>query len=579
MTRSLVAGPLRVDYDGGDIRNVCVGDEEILRRIYVVFQDRNWTARPWLIESEDIEERADSFDIHLRARGRFDASPFTWRAHICGSLDGVITYSFDGVASAPFLRNRLGICVLHPMSGFAGRPCTITHPDGSAEVSAFPDAISPHQPFLEIAAMQWPVPGGHARLDFTGEVFETEDHRNWSDASYKTYCTPISLPFPVEVRPGEDLHQSVTLTLIDVPRVPPPGLDRGPIQITVRDEARPLPSIGVHLTGTAWTDAELTDLRALGLGHVHADIDLDASDAAERIRSAAERARRLGARLFIALHVTDETTAGPAAALTDASDVIEGTWIVHADEKVAARATTDAWRSRLGPDLPWGCGTNLYFTELNRQPPDTSGLAWTTFSVNPQVHASDDRSVLQNTATLAVIASEVPRLAGETRVHVGPVTLKPRFNPNATDPESDVSNSDLPADVDARQSTAFAAAWAALALRGLSIPGTVSAITLFDDLGPKGLRARDDASGRSGQTYPASDVIQAADGATSVLPTTSSRPEAVDALVIDGPSGRRAIIANLTDEPQQGHLAGAAEAAFSLDPHDVVTIDLPGRPT
>jgi hypothetical protein len=568
-----------VDYDGGDIRNVRLSDEEVLRRIYVVFQDRNWTARPWIIESEDIEERADSFDIHLRARGRFDASSFTWTAHISGSSDGTIAYEFDGATSATFLRNRLGICVLHPMSGFAGRACTITHPDGSIAVSAFPAAISPHQPFLDISAMEWPVHGGLARLDFAGEVFETEDHRNWSDASYKTYCTPISMPFPVEVRPGEDLRQSVTLTLIDVPLVAPPSLDRGPVEITVIDEPLPLPSIGVHLTDPAWTDAELADLRALRLGHVHADIDLDASDAADRIRSAAERARRLDARLFIALHITDETTEGPAAALTAASDVIDGIWIVHRDEKVTARATTDTWRSRLGPDLPWGCGTNLYFTELNRQPPDTSGLAWTTFSVNPQVHASDDRSVLQNTATLAVIAGDVPRISGQTRVHVGPITLKPRFNPNATDPESDVSNTELPADVDARQSTAFAAAWAALAVRSLSCAGTVSAVTLFDDLGPKGLRARDVDSDGSGQTYPALDVLGAVSGASSVLPTTSSRPEAVDALVIEGPAGRRAVIANLTGQPQQARLMGAADATAFLDPHDVVTIDLPGRTT
>ena len=42
MTTPLVAGPLRLDYDSGDIRCVRLGNEEILRRIYVAFQDRNW---------------------------------------------------------------------------------------------------------------------------------------------------------------------------------------------------------------------------------------------------------------------------------------------------------------------------------------------------------------------------------------------------------------------------------------------------------------------------------------------------------------------------------------------------------
>ena len=78
MATSLVAGPLRLDYDSGDIRCVRLGDEEILRRVYVAFQDRNWTARPWRILSEDIDDRGDAFTIRVRARGSFDAEPFAW---------------------------------------------------------------------------------------------------------------------------------------------------------------------------------------------------------------------------------------------------------------------------------------------------------------------------------------------------------------------------------------------------------------------------------------------------------------------------------------------------------------------
>jgi hypothetical protein len=274
MTTTLVAGPLRVDYDSGDIRCVRLGNEEILRRIYVVFQDRNWTSRPWRIVSEEIDDRGDSFTIRAAARGSFDAEPFTTTIDIEGLADGTLRYSLRGEASAPFLRNRLGICVLHPMDGFAGRACEITHADGSVEMSAFPDAISPHQPFLDIAAMTYPVGlSGHARIDFAGEAFETEDHRNWSDASYKTYCTPISLPFPVEVQPGDVVTQSVTLTLTAVPLTAPAPLPHGPVEISVDSDPRPLPGIGVHLTDAPWTPDEAAFLRSLHLDHVHADVD------------------------------------------------------------------------------------------------------------------------------------------------------------------------------------------------------------------------------------------------------------------------------------------------------------------
>jgi hypothetical protein len=583
---ALVAGPLRLDYDAGDIRCIRLGDEEILRRVYVVFQDRNWTSRPWRIQQEEIVDRGDSFDITLRAQGTFDAEPFTWEATIIGDPDGRLTYTMRGEAAAPFLRNRLGICVLHPMAGYEGRACAITHPDGTTTHSAFPESIAPHQPFVDIVGMEWPVPGGRARLDFTGDVFETEDHRNWGDASYKTYCTPISRPFPIEVLPDDAIRQSATLTMIGVPLLPPPQSAKDPVAISVIDDPRPLPSIGTHLTPVPWTDAECADLRALSLGHVHADIRLDAPDATERIQDVVERARRLDARLLLALHVTDQPpTDGVATALAAASDVIDGVWIVHPEQKVTARSTTDSWRSRLGPHLPWGCGTNLYFTELNRHPPDSSGLAWTTFSVNPQVHASDDRTVMQNTAALSVIAREVPRLAGDTRIHVGPVTLKPRFNPNATEPDSDVSSTDLPADVDARQSSWFAAAWVARAGRALSAPATVTAVTLFDDLGWKGLRCRDTGpedpafAASPAARFPAYDVIQALAGATHVLPSQSLDPERVDAVVIDGPNGLQAIAVNLTETPRQVHLTGAVDTVIDLGPHDVRLLDLPGRAT
>jgi hypothetical protein len=596
MTTTLVAGPLRADYDSGDIRCVRLGDEEILRRIYVVFQDRNWTARPWRIVSEEIDDRGDSFTIHVTGRGSFDAEPFTATIDIEGQSDGTLRYSLRGEASAPFLRNRLGICVLHPMHGFAGRACEITHADGSVEMSAFPDSLSPHQPFLDIAAMTYPVsPGGHARIDFAGEVFETEDHRNWSDASYKTYCTPISLPFPVAVQPGDAVGQSVTLTLTAVPLTAPAPLPDGPVEIRVDADPRPLPGIGVHLTDAPWTQPETAFLSSLHLGHVHADVDASRADAAERIREITGRARDLGVRAFIALHSAEEPDPSLAEPLADADDTLAGVWVIHPGEKVTSRATLDAWRSRLGPDLPWGCGTDLYFTELNRQPPDTTGLEWTTFSVNPQVHSFDDRTVLQNTATLAVIAAEAPRLTGDTGIHVGPISLRPRFNPNATDPAADVSSTDLPADVDGRQPTWFAAAWAALALRSLSSAATIRAVTLFEDLGWKGLRAHDagqpDRGGfagppgsedpafdcRPGEVFPVAEVVRAVAEASHLLPTTSSDPECVDGVVLDGPEGRRAIVVNLTDTPRESLLIGAADARVVLQPHDVLLVDLPGR--
>ena len=57
------------------------------------------------------------------------------------------------------------------------------------------------------------VPGLEAEVRFTGETFEIEDHRNWTDASYKIYGTPLALPFPVEIKQATKVTQSVAITL------------------------------------------------------------------------------------------------------------------------------------------------------------------------------------------------------------------------------------------------------------------------------------------------------------------------------------------------------------------------------
>ena len=576
---ALAAGPLRLDYDSGDLRAIRLGDLEIVRRIYVAFQDRNWTARLWRIEEESIERGADSFRISLRARGTFDASPFTWTAEITGDADGTIRYTIDGSTEAAFLRNRLGICLLHPMAAFAGRPCTITTVDSATLDTAFPDAISPHQPFLDICCMEFPAtPGVTARLEFSGETFETEDHRNWSDASYKSYCTPISLPFPVEVRPGDEVTQSVTLTIdglapepVDLPDV---------VTIEVGSDAVALPRLGTQVGDLPWTDAEIDSVRDLELDHLMATIDAAAADAPARLHGVLDVVERTGTRLRLRLVDGDE--AGYAA-LRDLvqSAPLDSLAVIRTDEKVtSAQSIADA-RRVLGDDLPWCGGTDLYFTELNREPPQTEGLTWVSFSLNPQVHAFDDRSVLQNAATVEAVAGNAAQLAGDARIAVGPISLRPRFNPNATDPASDVSNTDLPSSVDARQSTWFGAAWTALSLRSLALPGIVDAVTYYEALGWRGLRERDSGSADPvafasvpGEAFPVYALFRDLRGFDRLLPTRSDQPEVADALVVAAGDRARVCIVNLSPIRKTIALTGATSATIEAAPQSITVVDL-----
>ncbi|HEX8198928.1 MAG TPA: hypothetical protein VF590_00470, partial [Isosphaeraceae bacterium] len=230
------AGPLTMIFEAGDLRSVRLGDREILRRVYVAVRDRNWDTVPAVLADVRIERGSDWFAIAFRAEHRQDPVDFAWVGTIRGDSAGTITYTMEGTARSTFLRNRIGICVHHPIRECAGLACVVEHDDGSIERGAFPQAIAPHQPFRMIRAIAHEVaPGLRAEVRFAGEVFEMEDQRNWTDASFKTYSTPLEWPFPVAVPAGTSLAQSVVLTLQPIPlnaedgiRPPlPPGEGRG----------------------------------------------------------------------------------------------------------------------------------------------------------------------------------------------------------------------------------------------------------------------------------------------------------------------------------------------------------------
>ena len=105
-----------------------------------------------------------------------------------------------------------------PARSSRAAPLASAHSDGTVEHSRFPVDISPHQPAFDIAGLSWRDDGLDVDVRFAGDMFEMEDQRNWTDASYKTYSRPLALPFPYPLAAGERVVQS-----IDVRRRDPDG--------------------------------------------------------------------------------------------------------------------------------------------------------------------------------------------------------------------------------------------------------------------------------------------------------------------------------------------------------------------
>ena len=207
---ALRAGPLALVYEEGDLRYIKLGEREIIRRLYAAVRDRNWGTLPPLLSNVQMDRGPDSFRISYDVENKQGDIDFFWHGTITGDAQGTITFTMAGEARSTFMRNRLGFCLLHPM-GCAGTACQIEHVDGMVEENVFPRYIAPQliidgkinpvHPFSEMQAISHEVvPGVWAEVRFAGDIFEMEDQRNWTDASYKTYGTPLRLPFPVEVK-------------------------------------------------------------------------------------------------------------------------------------------------------------------------------------------------------------------------------------------------------------------------------------------------------------------------------------------------------------------------------------------
>jgi hypothetical protein len=578
----LRAGPLSLVYEDGDIRYVKLGTKEILRRIYVAIRDRNWgTVLPKISNLQmDIDE--DSFRITYDVENKEGNIDFFWKGTITGDLKGKINFTMEGVARVTFLRARIGFCILHPME-YAGATCRIKHVDGAVEECDFPQYIAPQHvidgevkpvhPFNEMRAMSYEVaPGVWAEARFEGDIFEMEDQRNWTDASYKTYCTPLRLPFPVEVKEGTKILQSVTLTLTgDVPEVETRAEEEKLTFSIGEKPTNPLPRIGLGAAshGQPLSAREISRLKTLNLSHVRADLKLSDPDYEDALRQVVGEANALGVPLEMALFLSNSAE-NELKSLVGVLDQIskEGarpeicTWLIfHQQEK----STSEEWLrlarrylSIYDPQAKLGSGTDFFFTELNRGRPPVEALDLVTYSLNPQLHAFDNASLVETLEAQASTVESARQFSTGLPLSISTITFKMRANPNATGPEPEPAPGELPHRVDVRQMSLLGAGWTAGSLKYVA-ESDVYSVTYYETTGWLGVMETEAGSplpekfhSLPGGVFPMYHVLADVGEFTrgEVLPTTSSDTLKVDGLALRKDGKTRVLLANLSPELQ-----------------------------
>jgi hypothetical protein len=450
------------------------------------------------------------------------------------------------------------------------------------------------------------------------KFFEMEDQRNWTDASFKTYSTPLELPFPVEVAAGERIFQRVVLSLLTHETATMKATDEPCIKLTTPSKSwtKPLPKLGLGVAshGLPLSTLECRRLARLHLNHLRVDIHFSRADWRTTLRQAHDEASAIGSRLQCALFLNNSAE----QCLLDfremiGPDAVDWCLIFHEAEKSTSSPWFELAERNLAPHgFRLATGTNAYFAELNRQRPPRNVVV--CYSLNPQVHAFDDLSLIETLEAQPATVQSALQFCDQGLI-ISPVTLRPRFNPNATSSSSQGPEEQLPSTVDPRHRTLFGAAWTLGTLSRLLPLGHVENLTFYETTGWRGLMETEEGSAYSRQfgstpeeIFPAYYVFEALAGAQRLLSVTVSDPRRIAALAFSEEDGRSTcLLANLTGSVQsieldclasglrisgidEGNLPGAREGrspawhplgtgqervAFSLSPNALVKLAFP----
>ena len=391
-------------------------------------------------------------------------------------------------ANEPFESNRAGFCVLHPLEGVRGTPVEVIHSDGTTEAVRFPETIMPGQPIFDILGLRSNIFGVKTDFRFQGEIFEMEDQRNWSDASYKTYCRPLAMPLPIRIAPGTNLTQTITITLSG---------DAGAGGPAVRETSKSVRLPGIRLavepqwlaqppvatdgftiragTQIEWSDADFARLKDV-IGRDGAfDLELAVADPESEIAAIASRLAAHGL-------TPEQVVALPLAYMKSFQP--SGPWPDPPGPEDTARIAAQAFpRSRIGV----GMLTN--FTEFNRCPPPAGIGDFVTYSTTAIVHAADDRSVLETLEALPDIFASAANLSGSRPQRLGLVTIPMRSNPygpGLVEPDPSARTYITMTDRDPRHAGPLGAIFAAAAVIEAADAG-VQSLCLAAPSGPFGL--------------------------------------------------------------------------------------------
>jgi len=583
-SRILRAGAISAEFGNGALRYIRVNDIEVLRAIAFLVRDENWGTYAPVISNLKVKQGRDGFAVSYDARFGAPGRALNCHAEISASDGGELRFAAIASPEADFLTNRTGFVVLHPLSGVAGFPVDVQHVDGKMEKSKFPAIINPVQPFYSIRSLGHKVmPGLAATCWMVGDTFEMEDHRNWTDASFKTYVRPLAEPWPYTLPAGKEFKQIVILTFMG--KLPKPKKAAGGKRIDVElgRAGAALPQIGVAVpmeeAGPALSAAPL--MKAAAPGHLVCHVDGRQDDIAPALANYRRLGEATGADIVLEILLPGKQSpeselariasaareAGLRPAAVSVSPAVDLKAVLPGSKGPEAPELADIYRAARGafPGVTLGGGMFSFFTELNRKRPPANLLDFVTHTTSPIVHAADDVSVMETLEALPFVIKSAKAIIGKTAYRVGPSAIPARQNPYGAASAPNPNNERVCLSrMDPRQRGLFGAAWT-LGYLARFAPAGLEAITMGSATGPAGMiYRRDDYAQPYFDSLPGAAVypvyhlmadLGAANGSKQIA-SKSSAESAVASLAWCGKDGPVLWLANLTPKPVSVRVKG-----------------------
>ncbi|HEY0740914.1 MAG TPA: hypothetical protein VGD40_05600 [Chryseosolibacter sp.] len=555
----LYAGPLQVLYERGFLRYISYQDAEILRMIYFALRDENWDTCEHIITHEEKDISWETFRVTYDSVHRKNNEDLIrWKASIEGLPDSSIRFTIDGEVLKEIKKNRAGFCVLHPLHGVKGQPVQVTQPDGSTYDGQFPAHVEPRNPFKDVQKLKWRFGDRWFEVSFSGDVFETEDQRNWIDTSFKTFCTPADLPIPVTLQPGTKIHQEVHFRPLEKLQ-PITSHDATVIQLDKTGEATRLPAIGTLLSAenNSINAAAVDQLKTVKLDHLAIAVSPSNADWIAKFSQQCEAAYAIDLAMKVVLTLPQDfnNTLNQFSGIIQQNRLRVNEVLLLSEKKpVTDQKLIDhipTLKEAL-PGIKWGVGTSGDFKDLNRNRFNKGDADFVSYSAHPQVHAFDDRTLIENIDGLRETGDSSSIIYPKAEIHLCPITLQKRSWDKA----------------DPRQTSDLAALWTFGAIRAIA-EAKVRSATLFETTGQNGLLSN------AGQPYPITEMLQKLLRFKNheMIVLKNNEPLLADAMLFSNDSSTTLLLVNYTDDLQ---VVRYGRNEFQVPPLQLIEINLSG---